>query len=125
MDFYHKFLGLCSTGLLVALLCLYFAYRAETAQNALLRQENVILDQTLKEEQTKAQKAISDANRHISQYELDKAEYKNRVSLLLRLIDEKTQTEESQILDDLQKDSSFANQLKIIEGNLHDFSNQK
>lgn len=125
MDFFHKILTLTSFVLFIAFTCLTFAYKAEKAQNDVLRHENAFLDQTLKEEQMKAQKAISEANDRIAQYELDKTRYIANVQAIVEKIEEETRVEEEKLVIELQKDSSSDNQLKLVEVILHDFSTKR
>lgn len=111
---------LIGAGLLIAFLG--WSLDAEKARNAILRQENAFLDQTLKDEQEKAQKAISEANSRIAQYELDMENYYCVVKSKVKEIDKKTVEDEVEINIKLQQDSSADNQLKLMETLLHDFS---
>lgn len=111
---------LIGAGILIAFLG--WSLDVEKAQNAILRQENAFLDQTLKEEQRKAQKAISEANDRIAQYELDMENYYCVVKSKVKEIDKKTVEDEVEINIKLQQDSSADNQLKLMETLLHDFS---
>lgn len=114
---------LIAAGIVIAFLA--WSLESEKAQNHVLRQENILLDQILKDEQTKAQKAISEANDRIQQYELNKTKYEAKINSKVEVIENETKAEEVRIVTELQKDDSSENQLKLVEGILHEFSSKR
>lgn len=111
--------------LLLVIVGLTYRIQYLSNQNTILEQQNVLLDQILKDEQEKAQRAISEANERIAQYEIDKKSYEAKISHKTENIDKETKKEEVRIVYELQKDSSSENQLKLVEGMLHDFASKR
>ena len=87
-----------------------------------LSTENSILDQTLKDEQSKFKYTLDRLQNELSKYTLDAGAYQCAVSCKSKAIDEKAKEEESRINKELQLDSSSDNQLDIARRVLNEFN---
>lgn len=125
MDWFTKLSIGAAIFLLLVIVGLTYRIQYLSNQNTILEQQNVLLDQILKDEQEKAQRAISEANERIAQYEVDKKSYETTINSKTEKIDKETKKEEVRIVYELQKDSSSENQLKLVEGMLHDFASKR
>lgn len=125
MDWFTKLSIGAAIFLLLVIVGLTYRIQYLSNQNTILEQQNVLLDQILKDEQEKAQRAISEANERIAQYEIDKKSYEATINHKTEKIDKETKKEEVRIIYELQKDSSSENQLKLVEGMLHDFASKR
>ena len=87
-----------------------------------LSAENNLLDQTLKDEQTKFKQTLQRLQEELAQYTLDADAYECAVSCKAEAIDKKTKEEEERINRLLESNSSSDNQLDIARRMLDEFN---
>ena len=119
-------LTIASIGLSAILLCVCGLQTIKISKLDLtiaeLSAENNLLDQTLKDEQTKFKQTVQTLQDQLAQYTLDEQAYQCAVSCKAEAIDKKAKEEESRINKELESDSSSDNQLDIARRMLNDFN---
>ena len=118
-----------ATGLTLFALLVIVALQTHKIQNLTISNNELkhdcgILEQSLKEEQSKFKLYIESMNNQIKNYELDLDSFKDTVKEQEKIIERSSRIEEQSIKKELIKDSSSEKQLQITKRILDEFASK-
>ena len=90
-----------------------------------LEVNNVLCDQTLKEEQSRFKATVQKLENEINQYAINLKTYQNSIKTRSEVIDKKTEEVEAIINKELEVNASCENQLNIARRIIDEFSKNK
>ena len=105
-------------------ICLLYIIYLKNSYNKLNNYTNNILIEydNIKQEYSTLENVLDTQNKEIEKYKLDISELTNNVNLKTNEIEKEYELKTAQLSDELNKDSSDKNQLRIIGNILYEFS---
>lgn len=119
---FTNILGISSGVLLLICLGLFYCTYRQNAQISVLRHELKVAEENYQAEISNAHRVISAQNKAISDYQADLSKAKQIVEQKQQELEQVRLEKETEIEEELKKDSSSDNQLKIVNRMLHDFA---